>query len=413
MSTFPDNRCVNIDWLEIYCLESNDRFPCNADYYRRQGYIVKEREYGTRQYNEMFTIEDELGNNWIEVRRNPAAGSSSFSGFCEQSCHLRLVNRACYDDNAVNKLRDFLLKHDYIFKRIYRIDVCYDFEFFDSGDRPDKFVQRYLAGKYAKINQCRCAAYGADNWATFDWETISWGSPSSMVGTKIYNKTKELAHAKSDKPYIKYAWFLTGLVDDPVNLLKVSSQGVRYQPDIWRIEFSLKSSADNWIVIEDQSGKRVKSKAIPHNLSLFDSRDKLWQRFEDLAFHYFRFKYFEQGVRKDRCKDKVLFKFNDRKKFLSLGALPVDVKPERPEILMKRKLQVYRSLHADIKVREACDIIIQYIDSQEMRRMTPRELLIDSRAWQEALSAKMSGDQRNALEIVAEIKNMLAKDLIF
>lgn len=413
MSTFPDNRCVNIDWLELYVLESNDRFPCNADYYRKHGYIVKEREYGTRQYNEMFTIEDENGNNWIEVRRNPSAGSSSFSGFCEQSSHLRLVNRACYDDKAIEKLRDFLLLHNYIFKRIYRIDVCYDFEFFDSGDRPDKFVQRYLAGKYAKINQCRCAAYGADNWANFDWETISWGSPTSMVGTKIYNKTKELAHAKGDKPWIKWAWFQTGLIDDPVNLTKVNSQGVKYQPDIWRIEFSLKSSADNWIVIEDQSGKRMKTKAIPHNLSLFDSRDKMWQRFEDLAFHYFRFKHFEQGQRKDRCKDKILFHFNDRKKFLALGSLPVESKPERPEILMKRKLVMYRSRHADVKVREACDAIIAFIDQNEMRRMTSRELMIDAKSWQMAIAARMNGDQRNALEIVQEIKNLLQKDLIF
>ena len=43
-------RCVNIDWLEVYVEEANDRFPCNADYYREHGYSVREREYGTRQY---------------------------------------------------------------------------------------------------------------------------------------------------------------------------------------------------------------------------------------------------------------------------------------------------------------------------------------------------------------------------
>ena len=413
MSTIPSNRCVNIDWLELYCLESHDHFPCNAEYYRRNGYIVKEREYGTRQYNEMFTIEDENGNNWIEIRRNPASGDSSFSGFSELSTHIRLVNRACYEDDCVEKLRQFLLRHDYVFKRIYRIDVCYDFEFFDTGDRPEKFVQRYLAGKYAKINQCRCAAYGADNWASFDWETISWGSPTSMVGTKIYNKTRELQHAKSDKPWIKWAWFNCGLVDDPVNLQKVNSGGVRYQPDIWRIEFSLKSSADNWIVIESQSGKRMKHKAIPHRLSLFDSRDKLWQRFEDLAFHYFRFKYYEKGVRKDRCKDKPLFYFDKGREFLALGSLPQEAKQERPEMLMKRKLQMYKMKHFDERVREACDAIIQYIDTNEVKRLTPRELRIDARAWQEAIAARMAGDKRSALELVAYVKDLLEKDLIF
>ena len=198
-----------------------------------------------------------------------------------------------------------------------------------------------------------------------------------------------------------------------MQLTKVNSQGVRYNPDIWRIEFSLKSAADNWIVIEDQSGKRQKAKAIPHRLDLFDSRDKLWQRFEDLAFHYFRFKYYEKGVRKDRCKDKILFYFNEGREFLKLGALPQESKMERPEEMMRRKLQVYKTSHCDIKVREACDVILQYIQEKEIRRITPRESAIDARAWQMALAARMAGDQRGALELVQAIKEMLAKDEIF
>ena len=49
------------------------------------GYVVHEREYGTRVYNEMFTIEDGQGNNFVEVRRNPQSGSSSFTGLSELS----------------------------------------------------------------------------------------------------------------------------------------------------------------------------------------------------------------------------------------------------------------------------------------------------------------------------------------
>lgn len=409
----PEKRCVNIDWLEVYCLEANNKYPCNADYYRSQGYFVSEREYGTRQYNEMFTIEDENGHPWIEVRRNPASGASDFVGFQPESTHLRLTNNACYDDNAVSKFRDFLLKHDYIFKRIFRIDVCYDFEFFDTGDRPKVFIQRYLAGKYAKVNQCRCAAYGADNWASFDWETVSWGSPTSMVGTKIYCKTLELQRLKHDKPWIKYSWFINDLIHDPINMTKINSEGITYKPAIWRVEFSLKSSADNWIVIEDQSGKRVKKKAVPHRLSMFDSRDKLWQRFQDLAFHYFHFKHYENGKRKDRCKDKKLFVWDAGRVFQKVGPLPPPSKPERPEMLMKRKLIMYRETHSDIKVRTACDEIIKYIDKFEARRFTHTENLIDARALQEAIAARMAGDQRSALEIIAEVKELLLNNAIF
>lgn len=163
--------CVSVDWLEVYCLESNDRYPCNADYFRTKGYFVNERDYGTRQYAEMFTIEDEHGEPWIEIRRNPMSGQSVFSGLNPMSTHIRLVNRHCYFDDAIEKLRNFLTLHDYIFKRIFRIDICRDFEYFDSGDDPAKFCRRYLANKYAKINQCHLSAHGADNWSSFDWES--------------------------------------------------------------------------------------------------------------------------------------------------------------------------------------------------------------------------------------------------
>lgn len=57
----PVVRCVNLDWLEVYCLEDSSRFPCDADYFRQQGYFVQERDYGTRQYAQAFCIEDEKG----------------------------------------------------------------------------------------------------------------------------------------------------------------------------------------------------------------------------------------------------------------------------------------------------------------------------------------------------------------
>ena len=114
----PKTRCVNIDWLEVYCLESNERFPCNADYFRSRGFIVHEREYGTRQYNEMFTLEDERRNKWLEIRRNPASGSSSFSGKSEISDpkNDRATYRKYIQENPSKKLTQNLadkLKNKY------------------------------------------------------------------------------------------------------------------------------------------------------------------------------------------------------------------------------------------------------------------------------------------------------------
>ena len=90
-------------------LESNERYPCNAEYFERQGYSVRQRDYGTRVYEEMFEILDEDLNPVIEVRRNPKSGSSSFNGLCEQSSHIRVPNWMLYQKNPVEFLRDFLL----------------------------------------------------------------------------------------------------------------------------------------------------------------------------------------------------------------------------------------------------------------------------------------------------------------
>lgn len=402
-------RCVNIDWLEVYVIESMTEYPQNADYYRAKGLFVKERDYGTRVYNEMFTIEDEDGQPFMEVRRNPASGNSDFVGLCPQSCHLRLTNVACYKGNPVQRMIDFILHYNYEFQRIYRIDVCYDFEKFDSGDDPAKFCRRYLANRYSKINQCKLSAHGEDNWSAFDWETLSWGSRHSMVSTKLYCKTKELMANGNNKPYITYAWFLHGLISDPINLTKKNKKGEVYKPMIWRVEFSMKSAARGWIVIEDTSGKRTQKKTIEHRLSLFDSKDKLWQRFQDLAYHYFRFVHYQDGVRKDRCKPKDLFLFNSDRNFMKIDALPSPTKAEHEDVVLRRKLMHYRQYHVDPKIRQACDVILSALDSTEARRVAPGDRLIESQILQAAIKLKMDSPERDIIQILAEVTRLITK----
>lgn len=428
-------RCVNIDWLEVYVLEDVNRYPCDADYFRKLGYFVHEREYGTRVYNEMFTIEDNEGHKWLEIRRNPASGDSSFTGLVPESCHIRLVNRQCYYTDAVDRLRHFLLMHNYIFKRIYRIDVCYDFEYFDSGDKPERFARRYLNRVYSKINQCKLAAHANEGWASFDWETLSWGHNSSMVTTKLYNKSKELASRGHDKPYIRRAWYDCGLVDDLVSMTRKDNKGKVYRPDIWRVEFSMKSAADRWLVIEDTSGKSIKKKPIPHTLALFDSPDKLWQRFEDLAYHYFRFKvvsYIDdrRGIvkfaqnkiqadverkpqRKDRCPDKILFHFSKDRQFLRVSAVPAESQPEQSQVRLLRDLQDFRNMHSDMKIRKACEILIQNLSRYELIRVARSNTPEEIDALQRALAAKMDGCEESILKIAADIHELIVNKEIF
>ena len=425
-------RCVNIDWLEVYCLEPSDTFPLNAGYFESKGYAVKEREYGTRVYNEMFEILDDKGNPIIEVRRNPASGDSSFSGLVPESCHLRLPNWVLYQDNPVRFLMDFMLKHNYIFKRIFRIDVCYDFVAFDDGYDPARFVRRYLKGRYRKINQCQLTAHGQDNWNMCDWNSLSWGARDSMVSTKLYNKTLELKEGKSTKPYIRTAWMVAGLVDNPVSLTKRQPDGTLKDVNVWRLEYSMKSSCDGWIVIEMQNGRKVKKQRIPHRLGLFDTKDKLWQRFQDLTYHYFRFKHLEYieltdkydaGVleavhsegrkllkRKDRCRDKVLFYFDEGHQFTQLAAAPSDRKADTKEDTLVRRLNIFAMTHPDEAVQKAVKIILDAIDLDRLADYSPDRRRREAQALQTVLKWKLQGDERTTVQLLSIVNEMLGQE---
>lgn len=431
----PKVRCINLDWLEVYCLESNDHYPCNAEYFRNQGYNVKERDYGTRVYKEMFTICNDVGDPLIEIRRNPASGNSDFQGLVPESTHIRLPNWMLYYGSPIDFLRDFLVRHEYIFKRIYRIDIAYDFEYFDSGDQPKRFAQRYFKGVYRKINQAEIHPHGEDRWTEFEWNSIKWGSPSSMVTTKLYDKTLELRKGKTDKPWIKTAWMVAGLIDNPATMAKRNSQGEWYQPEIWRVEFSMMSAADGWIVLDWVNGKRQKKQTIPHRLNMFDSPDKLWKRFQDLAYNYFHFKVQEykkprtgiaaralgsildesklEPQRKDRCRDKILFYWDKGHEFCRLSAAPSESRPHKDDMALMRKLQLYKNYHADHDIRQACDVLIHEIERVESLRFIPYGDNAERRALQIALQRKIGGDERSVLALMEEIVQLLKNDEIW
>ena len=385
----------------------------NADYFRGHGYIVHEREYGTRVYNEMFTIEDQHGHAFIEVRRNPQSGSSSFTGLSELSCHLRLVNRACYANNPVRDMAEFMIKHDYIFQRIFRLDLCYDFIRFDSGDDPARFLRRYIENKFSKVNQCKVRVIGDDSWASFDWESVSWGAPTSMVGTKMYNKTKELKATGDKKPWIKQAWFESGLVNDPLNL-----------PDVWRIEFSMHSSARNWIVIEDADSKHNKKRAVPHTLEMFDGRDRLWERFEEMAHHYFQFRYVEflekvnsdgerNLKRKDVCREKRLFNYNLDRTFYKIEGVAVECKPDKDDDILRRRLTVYREKHADPDLRRAIDILLNNLNRERLRQITAHGYAAEIDQIRLAIATRTGWDYQTVIEKAEEIHKLLKQGEIW
>lgn len=350
-------RCVNLDWLEVHVREPIDQ-PHTADYFRNCGYEVQEREYGTRVYKEMFVISGSDGLPAIEVRRNPASqGLNGIHDYNES--HIRVVNRMCYFDDCAKKFENWLKSHHYTDVRISRVDVCLDFVTFDFGDEPAKFVRRYLKHKYAKYNGGDINLHGKDGWEGMDINSLKWGSPVSIVSTKMYNKTMELKDPKSGlfkKPYIRQSWMLCGFIDD---MQHVTLQGK--DVDVWRVEFSIKSAQRGWAPIE-LDGKVRKKYSLKNTLSMYDGREKLLTIFASLSRHYFRFKKYKKGTRKDRCKDKKLFDFTGVQQTYKLTPENAICGEGNKELTrfnrLLQLLQAYDMSKFGGKEKEACEILI-------------------------------------------------------
>lgn len=357
---------MNLDWLEVHAREPINE-PHDAQYFRDKGYAVNEREYGTRVYKEMFTLLSDSGETLLEIRRNPA--SQGLNGIHDiNECHIRLTNRSCYFDNAAELLERFLRIHGYDDVRISRVDVCLDFVKFDKGDDPQAFVRRYFRHKYAKINQGNISGHGEDTWSGQEWNSISWGSKSSAIGTKMYNKTMELYDVKTasfKKPYIRQAWCIAGLIDD---WQTVTKDGERV--DVWRVEFSIKSAVKNWVPIEiDGIAKNYQS--LKNTLDVYMGRDRLLVMFASLANHYFHFKKYKQGKRKDRCKDKILFDFSGMQTTYKVGrnnyvAGSGQTFVENYNRLIA-KIRAYQQSHLIGEIHKACEVLIQAMTEDNIR----------------------------------------------
>lgn len=358
----------------MYVLEPITEHSLNADYFRSDGWEVRQRDYGTPIYHEMFTLYGTDGLPLLEVRRNPksAAGTVSKGVLDPRSSHIRLCNRTCYMEQAAGIMQQFIDRYHYQLGRICRIDICLDFEKFDSGDDPQKFLNRYINGKYSKLNQSAISLHGLDCWDGRYWNSVKWGSPKSMVTTKFYDKTKELQE-QSDKPYIRQAWFECGLVSDWRTLEKTKQDGTTYKPRIWRVEFSIKSSEKNWFVIENPYNNKPRLRSIRHTLDRYLTRSQMLDVFFSLANHYFHFKkvvYIDNGTnpadrqlqRKDRCPDKMLWDTKAVAVFYKLANVVSSEKKNNKAERLLKYLYEYQSQTISPAIQKALYTIIEHLE---------------------------------------------------
>lgn len=323
----PALKCINLDWLEVFCIEDGCR---DARYFQRLGWCVNEREYGTPLYKEMFTLVNEHGKPFLEIRRNPYSLRENGGIFEKGSCHIRLSNRTLYTYNPIQQLQEFLIKYNYTFKGITRIDIACDQLVFDNGMNPEKLISDYMSGLILKNRNSRINVHGSEKADGRNWNSIKWGSPSSPLSTKIYDKTLELKEA-SDKLYIKDSWVKAGLCDlqkvvyeytdkktrttEKRSKMVIVKAGTRTEQEreiedveevkIWRVEFSIKSEARNWITIDNKHMLSI-------GLTKFQTRERCLLMFLLLSkwcMNFVKAEYNEDGQqkRKDRCTPIILY----------------------------------------------------------------------------------------------------------
>lgn len=338
------NRVVNIDWLEIYAFEDYSIFPANAEYFERQGYTVKRRDYGTPQYKEMFTVFDRE-HPFLEIRRNPYSTKENGGIFERNSCHIRLCNQTCYDLDPIGKLRAFLVAHGYVYKSISRIDIAMDFQEFDGDVSIEEFCAEYMKGTYTKINQNRLHCHGADEMRGRIMNSFKWGANRSPNNTKLYNKSAEMREVHK-KVYIEDVW---------------QQAGFNLAHDTWRIEFSLTSQFQN--LKNKKTGEIIKK-----DLTDYDNPMKLLNQFFIMYERYFDFRKVElldDGTyqRKDRCPRITLIKPNLAHDVAFTPCRPPKktTEPGRTvKTLLKKLEEISTDETIDVATRKASTVLISY-----------------------------------------------------
>ena len=419
-------KCINLDWLSVYCLEPKG-CVMNAAYYKKLGWSVEEREYGTPQYREKFTLMNGR-HPLLEIERNPYSLKQNGGIFEPESCHIRLANRTLYQPNPVQQLTNFIIKYGYEYKGISRVDVCCDLTIFDNGMKPQDLANKYMKDKIWKVHQSKIDAHssdGDDSWRIpihlgahgretktgRTWNSLKWGSPKSALSTKLYNKTLEL-ETNTGKFYIKDAWVKSGLCElqkvryeyrnPKTKEIEIRSKQISVVPgtainqeipieeakkiDVWRVEFSMNSEGRKWIDLGDNH-------IVDLSLNAFDNLDSLAATFFTCSEWLFCFIYAQwitKGAtrlkeRTNRCKKLQLF----NTKFLHSHYKPqrqTEMEdPSRTEkIMMYRLIAKSKDQNLSEAYREACHQVARNLskehgewwlpDAEDYRKLTCRNI---------------------------------------
>ncbi len=262
---------LNIDWLQLYCTGIISDVV---------GYKIERMEYSTR----VFKFIDVISLNGKKIC---TATHTPFSSVLERDMVIiKFENYLLYEKDLFLVVDNLLKDFNLTCKSISRLDIAADFNTFYKKGNVQDFLNAFLENNVRKIGKANYKLQGCQNGSHIV-DYLRFGGNASEVSAYIYNKTKEL-NEKKMKSYIVDMWRSSGLDVDAV---------------VWRLEFSVKSSAIK--MLDKQSGDL-------EDISLENIKDKCFREKMFLALYekYFCFRTNTGKTNVTREKKITLFKNN-------------------------------------------------------------------------------------------------------
>lgn len=267
---------LHLDWIQMQVKWVNKLEPVF-----HRSYEVKTLEFGTRHFKCVQEV-------YLLKKRIATVTSKPHSGILDPDAILvKFDNWVCYAVNMRKIISEFLSLNRFEFVSFSRVDFCADFNLFDNGMHPDKFIKKYIYRKLLRLGRSPHAAlHFKQGQKTHIMKGLKFGSNLSEVTSYIYDKTLEMETVKW-KPHIYKSWIKAGL---------------NVEQHVWRLEFSMKSGAK--MTENTETGELD----ILLTMKLLEP-DYIYKCFYKLYEKYFSFVWNDGQVRKDRMRPVKLFKY--------------------------------------------------------------------------------------------------------
>lgn len=270
------------DWVECYCsLDLVDSGWISCSSYKVDDFHAKRRPYGTRVYEYIYDVtKDSLP--FMVITARPLSRKSLGGIMRDDMCHVKIENYWLYRDDwyqlFIHALRAFRIKPI----KISRLDICCDWQYSECGLAASDLLTGLMKRRYLKVHQPNWRANGTDS-NKMSWHSLAFGSKSSPVFTRFYNKSLELQ--TTGKLYIIDTW---------------KAAGLNTEREVYRTEFQLTDIGKE--IIDPDTGE-----SFDIQIEDIAERSRVAEYFLRFALHYFDIRKANTATKRTDCKPMRIF----------------------------------------------------------------------------------------------------------